>query len=442
MKAAALRSLLLSLGLVVSGGDDSRADSAAPFRWGGSSSPNSVSSARGLPTDLEGREPMWALRLGTHQYSIPTVDRGRIYIGINDTAIERSGVPSTGGGILMCLDQATGRMLWQLPSPRYFDGVKEPYHYNQWKCGFCSGPVVDGDRVYAVGGRGEVLCLDREGQANGNDGPFLDELEYMQVENAAEAALLPADGDIIWRFDFLKELDAVPHDVCGSTLLLAGDFLYACTSNGVDGKHAYMPRPDAPSLVVLDKRTGRLVAREGEKIGHRTLHGQWSSPSCGVVGGRMLIFFGGGDGILYAFEPPRPAGEAVEGAAVQILRKVWSCDCNPEEYRVRDGQPIPYSRHNRKREDGPSEIIGTPVFHEGRVYAAIGQSPLHGPGRGQLSCVDAATGGKIWASRLVDRSLATVSIAGGLLYIADFSGNLHCFDAASGERCWVHELGA
>jgi hypothetical protein len=35
---------------------------------------------------------------------------------------------------------------------------------------------VDGNRVYVVGNRGEILCLDRDGQANGNDGPFLDEL--------------------------------------------------------------------------------------------------------------------------------------------------------------------------------------------------------------------------------------------------------------------------
>ena len=73
---------------------------------------------------------------------------------------------------------------------------------------------------------------------------------------------------------------------------------------------------------------------------------------------------------------------------------------------------------------------------------AIGQSPLHGLGRGCLSCVDAATGKKVWASELVGRTLATPSIADGLLYIPNTTGNLHCFDAGSGERYWVHPLGA
>jgi hypothetical protein len=150
-----------------------------------------------------------------------------------------------------------------------------------------------------------------------------------------------------------------------------------------------------------------------------------------------LIFFGGGDGILYAFEPPGP----LEDSGVRLLKKAWSYDCNPPDFRVRDGQPAPYSNSNKNRPDGPSEIIGTPVFYSGHVYVAIGQSPLHGNGRGCLSCVDAATGTRVWASELVNRTLATPSVAEGLLYIPDTTGILHCFDAVTGERYWVHPLG-
>jgi len=70
-----------------------------------------------------------------------------------------------------------------------------------------------------------------------------------------------------------------------------------------------------------------------------------------------------------------------------------------------------------------------------------GQSPLHGNGRGCLSCVDAATGTKVWASELVERSLATPSLSEGLLYLPDTSGQLHCFDAGTGQRYWVQALG-
>ena len=421
-------------------GTPGRADAPAPAgRWGGAAGPNMVSDARELPADPGAAPALWELKLGTHQYSIPTVDRGRIYIGSNDAGIDRPGVRPTGGGVVLCVEQATGKVLWRLASPRFFDGVKAPSHFDQFGCGIASGPLVDGERVYVVGNRGEVLCLDREGQANGNDGPFTDELAYMGVTNAAEHPLGPGDGDIVWKYDFRAELGVIPHDTCGSTLLLVDGLLYACTSNGLDDKHETAPAPLAPSLIVLDARTGRLVARDGEEIGRRVLHGQWSSPSAGRVDGRTLIFFGGGDGILYAFEPPAPSAA---GAEPQVLKKVWQCDANPPSYRTKDGQPVPYSRWNHNSPEGPSEIVGTPVFWEGSVYVTIGQSPLHGVGGGCVTRIDAATGRVVWTATMVERSLATPAIAGGLVYVPDCTGNLHCLDLATGARCWVHPLGA
>ncbi len=91
-----------------------------------------------------------------------------------------------------------------------------------------------------------------------------------------------------------------------------------------------------------------------------------------------------------------------------------------------------------------SEIVGTPVFFKNRVYVAIGRDPEHGRGRGALQCIDAAQSGdithtgKIWTYQGLDRTLSTVSIAGGLLYVCDVAGHLHCVDAESGERFWVH----
>ncbi len=411
-------------------------ESIPPLRWGGASSPNMVSSATNLPVQPGSTPPLWELKLGSHQYSIPTVDRGRIYLALNDAGLDRPGIKPTGGGLVLCVEQGTGQLVWQLPIPRFFDGIKPPYHFDQWNCGTCSGPVVDGDRVFVIGNRAEVLCLDRLGQANGNDGPFLGELEYMGVTEPG-ARLLATDGDIIWRYDFLTELGINGHDVCGSTLLLHGDLLYACTSNGIDDRHDKNPKPLAPTLVVLDKKSGRLVAQDDEQIGQRMFHCNWSSPAAGQVEGRTLIFFGGGDGMLYAFEEPRLTPEATN---VQALKKIWSYDCNPPGYRTRDGQPQRYSSSSKNTPEGPSEVIGTPVFHQGRVYVTIGQSSVHGVGQGCLSCVDAATGQRIWWSQLVDRTLATVSIADGLLFVPDYTGRLHCFDAATGERYWVHPL--
>ncbi len=433
-----LQSLVLALVQTwVLAGENHTPANTPPFRWGGAATPNMANDAKGLPTEPGDTPPLWELPLGRHQYTMPTIDRDRLYVCADDAGVKRAGYRPSGGGVIMCVEQATGALIWQMPSPRYFEGIKPPYHFDQWDCGICSGPVVDGERVYVIGNRGEILCLDRHGQANGNQGPFLDELEYMGVTEAPGNTLCPTDGDIRWKYNLITELGVVLHDVCGSTLLLQGDLIYACTSNGIDDRHDKIPKPLASTLIVLDKKTGRLVATDDEQIGQRLFHCNWSSPAGGLVGGKPLVFFGGGDGILYAFEPPKP-----ETQQVQKLKKVWSFDCNPPGYRTRDGQPVPYSKHSKNSPEGPSEIIGTPVFHQGRVYIAIGQSPIHGVGQGQLCCVDAATGRKIWSSGLVDRTLATVSIANGLLYLPDYTGILHCFDAISGERYWDHLLGA
>ncbi len=62
-----------------------------------------------------------------------------------------------------------------------------------------------------------------------------------------------------------------------------------------------------------------------------------------------------------------------------------------------------------------------------------------------LTCIDATKSGdisqtgKLWSFDRLDRSLSTVSIADGLLYLADLPGNLYCLDAETGKCYWVYE---
>jgi hypothetical protein len=260
----------------------------------------------------------------------------------------------------------------------------------------------------------------------------------------------PTDADIVWAFDLVKELDVCPHDVVSCSPLVHGSLLYLCTSNGVDEPHLQCIRPDAPGFIVLDTTTGRLVATDGEKLGRSLFHCLWSPPSLGEVGGRPLVFFGGGDGVCYAFEAP--AG--LDGPP-RTLRKVWWYDCIPPAYKGEGGRKKYYEGDRRKKESsnrsdgtyvGPSEIIATPVFHKGRVYVAIGQDPAHGRGRGALHCIDASkTGdlkesGRIWMYDGIERSLSGVAIADGRLYAADLSGRIHGLDPDTGTCLWTHDL--
>jgi len=434
--------------------------------WGGSDGRNMVSDEKGLPeffvpgdkrADNSGidlkttKNVRWVARLGSQTCGNPTVAGGRAFVGTNDFAIGDPKYRSTRGGLVKCFEESTGKLLWQLVIPKR--ETNDPsFNFDQLDLGVCSSPTVEGNRVYLVTNRCEVICLDVAGMANGNDGPARDEGQYTAGPGKPPVVPGPQDGDVIWRYDMIGELAVWPQDASNCSILIHGDLLYVCTSNGVDRSHDRLPNPLAPSLIVLDKRSGRLVAKDEEKIGTRTFHGHWSNPSLGQLNGKALVFFGGGDGVCYAFE----ALETVPREVVP-LRKVWSFDCNPPHYRCKDGKSIPYrsgdvrlrrGNNNDGQFIGPSEIIATPVFWKNRVYVAIGQDPSHGRGRGMLACINAArTGdvtktGELWRYDKLDRSLSTVSIADGLLYIADVAGQLHCLDAETGECYWVHQTNA
>ena len=93
----------------------------------------------------------------------------------------------------------------------------------------------------------------------------------------------------------------------------------------------------------------------------------------------------------------------------------------------------------------PSEIIGSPVVVEDRIYVGIGQDPVHGPGRGALSCIalggtgDVTATHRVWQYLGIGRSLSTVAVADGLVYAAEYAGKVHCLDADTGELRWFHD---
>ena len=143
--------------------------------------------------------------------------------------------------------------------------------------------------------------------------------------------------------------------------------------------------------------------------------------------------------------PPNALPTAQE-PDVPILRKIWSFDCIPKEYRE-----TPFYANDAKS-DGkgrPCEIMGTPVFYRNRVYIAIGGDPNHGGrnSKGNLVCIDATkTGdithtGEIWHFDNLNQSCSTVAIADGLVYALDESGMVNCLDADSGQCYWTYCVG-
>ena len=143
---------------------------------------------------------------------------GKVFIGTNN---ENPRDPQHQGdrSILLCFDEKTGEFLWQLVVPKLASGK-----VNDWEnLGLLSSPCVEGNRVYLVTSRCEVLCLDIEGMANGNDGPFKDEAQYVVGPGKPKAKIGPKDADIIWRYDMMDELGVFPHNASNCSVLIVGD---------------------------------------------------------------------------------------------------------------------------------------------------------------------------------------------------------------------------
>ncbi len=372
--------------------------------WGGTPSRNMVSSMKGLPLDWDvktKKNVKWVADLGSQSYGNPVVAGGMVFVGTNNELMRD---PKQGGdrGVLMAFREATGEFLWQHAHAKLESGRANDWPFQ----GVASSPLVIGERLYYVSNRGVVFCVDIQGfRDNENDG--------VKDEKLTGAT----DADVIWAFDMMEEVGAYPHNLSNSSPVAFGDLLYVSTSNGQDESHVNVPSPKAPSIIALNKDTGKLVW-EDNSVGEKILHGQWSTPSVGRIGGVDQVVSAQGDGWVRGYE-------ALSG------KKLWEFDTNPKD-----------STWPRTR----NEVIATPVIVGDRVYIGNGQDPEHGEGVGHFYAIDATKrgditqSGMVWHNDKVRRMISTAAVADGLVYVADFSGYLRCFDANTGQEYWVHDM--
>lgn len=371
--------------------------------WGGTPDRNMVSNMKGLPAEWDiktKKNVKWSAELGSQSYGNPVVAAGVVLVGTNNEAPRD---PKQGGdrGVLMAFDEKTGEFLWQQTHEKLPAGRANDWPFQ----GVASSPAVEDGKVYYVSNRAVLLCLDIKGFSNGNQGPVMD-----------EKLTGPKDADVLWQFDMMEEVGAYPHNLANSSPVILGDLIYVSTSNGQDESHVNIPSPKAPSVIAINKTNGELVWEDNSVQGH-ILHGQWSTPSVGKIGGIDQVVSAQGDGWVRGYE-------ALSG------KKLWEFDTNPKD------SVWPRTRN---------EVISTPVIYKDRVYIANGQDPEHGEGIGHFYAIDGTKRGDITTSGLVfhfdkiRRSISTAAIADDLVYITDFSGFLHCLDAHTGKEYWVYD---
>jgi outer membrane protein assembly factor BamB len=373
--------------------------------WGGTPDRNMVSSLKGLPTtwDVKSKKGVkWVAELGSQTYGNPVVSGGVVLVGTNNEAMKDPNVKGD-KGILMAFRESDGEFLWQAVHDKLAAGRANDWPFQ----GICSSPLVENGVVYYVSNRGELMAVDLDGFRDGkNDGLVTDEKPAREV-----------DADVLWRYDMMNELGVMQHNMANSSPVIHGDLVYVSTSNGQDESHVNVPSPKAPSIIAVNKNTGKLVW-EDNSVEDRILHGQWSSPAVGKVGDVVQVAVGQGDGWVRGYE-------AVSG------KKLWEFDLNPKD------SVWPKTRN---------EVISTPIIVDNVIYIANGQDPEHGEGIGHLYAIDGTKRGDItktgqlWHYSDIRRSISTGALYNGILFYSDFSGFLHAVDAKSGKQLWKHDM--
>lgn len=417
--------------------------------YGGTLSRNLVNLLeKDIPTTWDaakGTNIKWSVDLGSKAYGGPIVAGGRIYVGTNN---DQPRDPAIQGdkGVLMCFEEATGKLLWQAVHDKLAAG-----RVNDWpREGICSSPIVEGDRLYYVNNRAEVICADVAGN-NGKLKPH-------------------------WKLDMIGDYGVFPHNLAVCSPLIVGDTLFVVTANGVDEGHINIPRPDAPSFLAINKKTGKQIWKDnspsqalvearkgGAKVrirqdlvdkGKLLMHGQWSNPVYAEPNGKPVIIFPGGDGWIRGYNPKDDT-------------LLWKFDCNPKGTKYVLG-----SKATR------NDFVSTPVVWHNKLYIGVGQDPEHKKGVGHLWCIDLTKepknkdkdltpaennfdpkaevnkdSGLVWhyggkagapANRnyLFGRTMSTCAVHDGLCYAADYDGYIYCLDANTGEKYWEDKLGA
>jgi len=454
-------------------------------QWGGDAARSKTPQASKLPDsweigrfdrktgewDKENAENVaWVSRLGSVTYGTPVIVGGTVLCATNAGAgYRKEAFPPKEEepidlGCLLAFNKEDGKFLWQLSVEKHPDGAVIDWPDQ----GICCSPLVVGQGASAIGyvvtNRGEVVAFDLDGFYDGkNDG--------VQDEND----VAKQGADVLWRYDFAKELGVRPHNMASCSVTATKDLLFVVTGNGRDDslsttdKYANLA---APSFIALDIKTGKLVWQDASP-GKNLVHGQWGSPAIAEVDGKKQVIFPGGDGWLYAFDAEKPA----PGVSKPTL--LWKFDCNLKAFTWKPG-----GAGGKK-----NNLVATPVVVGGLVYITTGQDPENGEGPAILWCIDPSKRGDVSSELLLNadgsvapptrlggigegqkvtpnknsavvwsydglpgkevddrdfeetlhRTIGMVAIAEGLLILTDTSGLVHCLDAKTGKIHWTHD---
>lgn len=293
-------------------------------------------------------------------YGGPAVAGGRVFVlDFSPTEVNK------GIERLLCLDEKTGRILWTREWETDYTGLMGTY-----AIGPRTTPTVDGDRVYALGATGILLCLSVK------------------------------DGAILWKKDFVNDYGTeIPVWGMTGAPLVDGARLIAL----VGGK------PDA-KVVAFDKMTGKEIWRSLPSSSEPG----YCPPVLIQAGGtqqlliwhpQALVSLDPVTGKVYWEQPFKVRSSLTVATPVRSGSRLlvssfyngsMMLELNPAKPR---GRLIWKGKSDSEiKTDGLHALISTPVVAGDYIYGICSY--------GQFRCLNAKTGERIWETLAVTKERA------------------------------------
>jgi outer membrane protein assembly factor BamB len=288
----------------------------------------------------EGPKVLWRVPIGTG-FSSPCVVQGKVYVTYSRVTREAAHEN------VLCVDAATGKEIWAHTYPvEYPEWGANPDH----PFGPAATPVVADGKVYSLGRMSNLICLDA------------------------------ITGRVIWHNDLPKQY--------GTTEDLRG---FNC-SPIIEGNLLIMAIARSPevSIIAFDKHTGRQVWESLDEIPSD------SSPIVITAAGRKQL-------IVWAYK----SVAALDPATGEIL---WR-------------QPV---------NTGGTYAVSTPVWKDNRLLigGVMLQLASDKPGASVLWPAE------VRPSQILVSYTSTALLQDGLVFSPTSKGQLLCLDAATGKQLW------
>ena len=288
----------------------------------------------------------WRAEIGPG-YSGPTVANGRVYV------TDRQTEPKQAERVL-CFNAANGKSIWKHEYDCSYEGIS-------YTAGPRAAVTIDDGRAYSLGAMDNLFCF-----------------------NAAT-------GDIVWQKDLKKLYDAhIPGWGIAAAPLIDGNRLIL----NVGGEHA--------CVVALDKKTGDEIWKSLDDPA------QYSAPIIIQQGSRPVL-------VIWT-------GAAVVGLDPATGNKYWREDMQPLHMPIGIATPV---------FDGQRLFVSS--FYDGSLMLRLKTDEAGQPSAERLW---RKVGTDEQRTQSLHCMIGTPILEGNYVYGLDSYGQLRCLDADTGQRIW------